>query len=143
MAGIEAESSRCGIGKLPSLALDSGIHAGMTGFGAKLRIAGPMLSKRINPLIRVLEVRCRQHADLSGFDGLREGRKTGIFCADPLLFIATFSRGWRKPDGHRSSLAALARIKPARALSQTETAAGKPSAPKPAAARPSAPRHPL
>ena len=39
MAGIEAESSRCGIGKLPSLALDSGIHAGMTGFGAKLRIA--------------------------------------------------------------------------------------------------------
>jgi len=30
MAGVKSESKRCGIGDLPSLALDSGIHAGMT-----------------------------------------------------------------------------------------------------------------
>jgi hypothetical protein len=29
-SGIEPKSSRSGIGKLPSLALDTGIHAGMT-----------------------------------------------------------------------------------------------------------------
>jgi hypothetical protein len=38
-AGTTSRSSTCATDKLPSLALDSGIHAGMTAVLAKMRIA--------------------------------------------------------------------------------------------------------